>query len=190
MGTLKFFVQACRALNSRPATIILYVAGFIASILLFPRLYVDGLSRKEALSEIVVIFVPLLFAKLLNLTMLSFVDFSLSGSRESYKYRTSVEKARARTLRILLEKKDRCYTLDSVSLGSERLFLNAAAAILKAAGAKGSPPAVIVGEEPFVLARVTAEGADGVKAQFYSQDQRGQVLAKLISSSIGAPGEQ
>lgn len=184
---LKLFVQACSKLNSRPATIILYVAGFVASILLFPRLYVDGFTRREALSEIVVIFVPLLFAKLLNLTMLSFVDFSLSRSRESYRYRTSVEKARARTLRILLEKKNKCYALDSVALGSERMFINAAASVLMAAGVKGSPPVVIVGEEPFVLARITAEN-EGVKAQFYSQDKKGEVLAKIISSSIEAAG--
>ena len=185
MGTLKTFTRACRALNSRPATIILYVAGFVASILLFPRLYVDGLSRKEALAEIVFIFIPLLFAKLLNLTILSFVDFSLSHSREVYRFRASMEKARARTLRILVEKKIACYTLDSVALGIERLLLNAAAGVIGAAGVKGTPPVVIAGEDPFVLVRITAEG-EGVKAQFYSQDTKGQVLAKIISSSIEA----
>ena len=189
MGTLKVFTQACRTLNSRPATIILFVAGFAASILLFPRLYVDGLSRREALSEIVVIFVPLLFAKLLNLTILSFVDFSVSRSIEAYRYRTSLEKARARALRILFEKKIPCYALDSAALGSERIFLNAAAGVLRACGVKGNPPIIIAGEEPFVLVRLTAQTAaegEGVKAHFYSQDQKGVVLAKIISSSIEA----
>ncbi|MFH1106932.1 MAG: hypothetical protein V1787_03475 [Candidatus Micrarchaeota archaeon] len=192
MGTLRLAVKACSALNSRPVTIILIVAGFVISILAFPKLYSDGLSRKEAFAEVLFIFVPLLFGKLTSLTLLSFVDFTLGKSQESYRYRLNIEKARARVIRIMVEKKVRSYSLDSMALGSERLFLTAAAYILHAAGVKGEPPLVIVGENPFVLVRmrrqpVAADEEEGISAQLHYDDQKGQVLSKLISSTLGAP---
>ncbi|MFH1200040.1 MAG: hypothetical protein V1708_03160 [Candidatus Micrarchaeota archaeon] len=190
MGLLNITAKASRAINSRPATIVLVVLGIVACILLFPRLYADGgISRKEALGEAVVVFVPLLFAKLLNLLLLSFSDFALSRSPEKRITQASTAKAKARIFRILAERKNKYCFLDSVTLGSERHLLSAARKIAKAFGANNEPPSIIMCEDPFVLIRVSASWRPGTHEEctmlhMHSSDARGHVLSKLISSSL------
>ncbi len=198
MGSLSLTFNTIEVLSSRALTILLFVFGVAIAIIVFPRLSVDGITGKDATSELLVIFMPYLVVKALTLLLAAAFDGMAASSREfSRQYSLNFEKAKARIFRILYEKQLRSYSPVDTALGIERYLLPVVQPLLAAFSPWKGVPTVLVTRNPFVAVRIRYRKLDEkaalqtgqphlVDVQVAAEEPQARILAKIILSSLEA----
>ncbi len=183
---VKGSTAALNLLNQRAFTIMLFLVGIAGGVVLYPSLIEEGVTKREAVGLILMVFLPYLIFKGVILLLILALDVSTNFSaKKADTYKMNYEKAKARVAKIFIDKNVAFTKVDNFEFGIERYLVIVLQKYLT--GTKFNYPANFISVNPFIVARLydLKDGRTQVKV-LYEEEREAETLGRLIVASMQA----
>lgn len=193
---LKLLARTFSVINNSLSMGLVILLGSPLSVFIFKDLLLSPGVQNQFLLTVFIVLLPFLLYKAVLYALLAMFDFILISTTDYDRvFEVNMEKVRARVTKVLVERKVRYQSLETIALGLEKEFLRYVRSHLHLK----YPLIYVATDRPFVVVKIfkalrstrmsnlmrQVEGKEAVGVRIFSEEEnQAKVLSKVIINSL------